>query len=174
MEVLLALEPFCQVPERFVPITTPALQPGTFGRLLASSILSAEQPTRKREVREVRNDRARGKGEASRFRQRDGTCCSGSARSRVGRRLPLRIAPRRNWEAEKFEQPISLTFPALTASSRTAMVSPIGVWGSGRWIWYKSIRSVAKRRNSPPTLDGHTPDWHRLCPFRHRPGLRTW
>ena len=39
----------------------------------------------------------------------------------------------RSWAPEKFEQPISRTFPSRTRPSRAPSVSAIGVAGSGSW-----------------------------------------
>ena len=75
--------------------------------------------------------------------------CTRSARSRSARcRSPAAIVPPpRSARRRSCEQPISRTLPARTSSSSAPSVSSIGVAGSGKCSWYRSMRSVPSRRS---------------------------
>ena len=52
---------------------------------------------------------------------------------------------------ENVDVPIARTFPSTTSSCIAESDSSIGVAGSGRCIWYRSIQSVRSRRSEPST-----------------------
>src|SRR2546430_435687 len=89
------------------------------------------------------------------------TSCSGSRCSRLKWFCALtnRARPRFSetdsassiCSPEKLELPISRTLPSRTRRSRAVSVSSIGTLGSGPCCWYRSMRSVPRRRRLPST-----------------------
>ena len=65
----------------------------------------------------------------------------------------------------KLEQPNSRILPSATSSPSAPIVSAIGVFGSGTWSWYRSMRSVPRRvRLSSTAVRMYAADAPPSCP----------